>query len=810
MPLVLKPKKRISEIDFDAVRRLAEELSCDELFAQLLYNRGFCEKEACLAFLYPDAAQLLDPFSMLHMKKAVEQIQKAVLDKRKIIVYGDYDVDGVSAAAILVTALRRMGAEAEVYIPNRHSEGYGLNMEAVEKLFAKGDELLVTVDCGITSTEIAQKALLKHWEMIVTDHHSIAGDVPACTVLKPGQPGDAYKNTELCGAGIAFKLAQALLGAQAEDLIEYAAVATVADVVPLTGENRYIVKKGLERLNRAPRECFRVLLEEAAFSGEVTSQTIGFTIAPRLNAAGRMESADTALQLLLSEGEAAREAAQLLCRYNQQRQEKEKEILAFAQQQIQQSGQVRRYKVLVAAGEGWDDGVIGICAARLVEKYKRPCFLFSIDERGIAKGSARSVPGIHLFEMLAANASFFEKFGGHAMAAGMSIKKEKLEELIKALDAYVRETTDFKQLYPWAEYDAKAKIGQVTLDFCRELALFEPTGSFNPPVCLRFDDCLAGGIKKVGADGAHLKLYLQDDSAKAGAVAFRYQKHACDYFRMGRASVLAEPEINAWQGRETVSLKIANVKEKENVKAAAFAEELTAAFYARLAYPAEEKADMQVFEESTELNYEISQWADADIAGTLILCDHPEYAAGCIRMLEEEAPRYDISLFQPLDSGNGYNALVLAADVDTMNFSGYSRIVLYDLINPGYAAYIKQKAPWAELFALKCDDSLFDTLFEEYKQFSRADMLKAYKALEECAGIYESRAVCLREVSGQKLLPMPLLSAALEVFGELGFLTCKNEEGFTVQMQKGAAKRRLEESVLYAKLLKCVNRRGSL
>lgn len=810
MPLVLKPKKKISEIDFDAVRSLAQDLHCDELFAQILYNRGFTEKEACMAFLYPDASQLLDPFSMLHMQKAAEQIRRAVQKGRKIVIYGDYDVDGVSAAAILFTALRRMGAETKVYIPDRHKEGYGLNMEAVQKLFSGGDELLITVDCGIASADIVQKAAENNWEMIVTDHHSIAGRLPACTVLKPGQPGDTYQNTALCGAGIAFKLAQALLGNAAEDLIDYACVATVADVVPLTGENRYIVKKGLEYLNRAPRACFHALLDAAAFSGEVTSQTIGFTIAPRLNAAGRMESADTALALLLSDGEQARENAQLLCSYNQRRQEREKEILTLAEEKIKAGGQIRRYKVIVAGGEGWDDGVIGICAARLAEKYKRPCLLFSIDQEGIAKGSARSVPGVDLFEMLSANASLFEKFGGHQMAAGMSIKRDRLDELARVLDRYIRQNADLRLFYPWAGYDARAKLEQITLDFCRELALFEPTGCENSPVSLRFDNCLAGGMKKVGAAGAHLKLYLQDDTARNTAVAFHYQKHECDYFRLARASVIAVPEINTWQSRESVSLKIENVKEMENIKAGQFAEELTAAFFERLVYPVTNQANVCYFDESSDLAYQISQWEDEDIAGTLILCDHPEYAAGCIRMLEEEAPRYDISLYYPINACNGYNSLVLAADISQIDFSVYTRIVVYDLLNPGFADFLAKKAPWAEIFALKCDVSLFDTIFEDYKQFSRQEMLKAYKALQECTGIYESRSMCIREISSQKQLTMPLLSVALDTFCELGFLECQKSEGFTVKVEKNAAKRNLEESVFYAKLLKCVNRRGSL
>lgn len=801
MPLVLKPQKRISEIDFDCVKTLAEELSCEELFAQILYNRGYTTKEACLAYLYPSGEH--DPFSMRNMDKLVERLTAIRQEKKTVTVYGDYDVDGTCATAILVSALRLFGIDASAYIPDRHTEGYGLNRQALEEIFEKAD-LLLTVDCGIASWDLIAEQIGKGREIIVTDHHTIGERLPGCLVLKPGQPGDTYENPDLCGAGIAYKIARALVGEEAEQFADLAGIATVADVVPLLGENRTIVKKALEKLNTQPRECFRVLLEKAGFTGEVNAQTIGFTIAPRMNAAGRMENAGLTLRFLLSTGGETERLAEKLCELNTQRQETEKRILALAEEKLREKGSIRRSKVLVLAGTDWDDGVIGICAARLTEKYHRPCLMFSVGENGMAKGSGRSVEGVDLYDLLSSAADILTQFGGHKMAAGMSLPEEKLPLLEERLDRSLREYYDLKTLYPTAGYDAKAKIGEITLAFCKRLRLLEPCGCGNREVTLRIDQCLPGGIKKIGANQNHLKLYLQDESGKAGAVAFNYEKQNCDYFRAGKLSAIVRPEVNLWQGNESVSLKLADAKEAENIKPMQLAEELTAAFYSRLSLKKTGRAKVTVWEDPGEAAYEISQWAEEDIAGVLILCDHPEYAMGCIHTLEEEAPRFDVTVGLPLNGDNGYHALVMGLNAEKADLTPYQKIVIYDYINPGYADFLAEKAPWAEIYALKGSMDLFKTLFEEYKQLSRDRMTDAYKALAEMRGTYADRADCLMKISSQRQLPMPLLSVALDVFSELDFLSIEENGGFTVNLNKNAQKRKLEESTFYAKMLKCV------
>lgn len=807
MPLALKPQKRISEIDFEQVLELSKALNCDKLFAQILYNRGFTTPKECQDFLYPQETSMLDPFSISGMDKLVARLEEVKKQKKTITVYGDYDVDGISATAILYSAFTIFGIKTNYYIPSRHSEGYGLNEQAVEKIFNNGTDIILTVDCGIASNELIKKYSEQGKEIIVTDHHTIGGSVPDCLVIKPGRPGDEYKNPDLCGAGIAFKIAQALIKDKADSLIDFAAVATIADVVPLKNENRYIVKKGLELLNNSPRDCFSALLDVAEYSGRVTAQTVGFVISPRLNAAGRMDNAAKALKLLLSTGHEAKEIASELNELNKKRQDAEKRILEEAENEIRLNGYIRKYKVLVIGGKNWDDGVIGICAARLLEKYKRPTIMFTLNDNGIAKGSGRSLEGIDLYDMLSSAKDILIQFGGHKMAAGMSIEVKNIDTLRTRLNDYFLNTYDQKLLYPVATYDAKAKMEEITTDFCLNLDLIEPTGCDNPEITLRIDNCLKGSMKKIGSLKNHLKLILQDETGKNNAIAFNYNKHNCDYFSDAVGTAIVKPELNYWQGVGTVNLKLTDFKETENIKPRHKAELLTAEFYSRLNILKTGKAPIKFIDDPDELHYMISDWDSEDVSGTLILSDHPEYASGCVQVLQDEAPRFDISLKTPINENCGYNALVIGADIDRIDFSAYKRIVFYDMLNTGYADMIYEKAPWAEIYALKCGVELFDSIFEEYKKINREVLLSAYRQIVKMEGEYLTQEDFLLASTDVNSLSMPVIAVALEVFDELGFITITKNESFKVKINKDAPKRALEESRFYLNILKCINRK---
>lgn len=798
MPLVLKPGKRASEIDLSSARKLAEQLNTDLLTARILISRGFTEKEQCERFFYPDESELLDPFGMMNMDRVVSAIKRIKETNGKITVYGDYDVDGISAVTVLCTALKRFGVNSDFYIPSRTREGYGLNENALTEIFENGTDAVITVDCGISSAELIKKFTDSGKEIIVTDHHSIGGKIPECTVLKPGQPGDGYLNPYLCGAGVAFKVACALLGDGAKDLVDIACVATVADVVPLKGENRYIVKKGLEMLNSSPRECYKALLKESGFEGEITAQTVGFSIAPRINAAGRMAEASVALDLMLGTDETVVNASKELCNLNSLRQSREKEVMAMAEEFIKERLLTAEHKVLTVWGEGWDEGVIGICAARLTEKYKRPCIVFSC-KGNVAKGSGRSVEGVNLFELLTLAKDCLLGYGGHSAAAGMSAEVSRLEELSVKLDILLRDNYDLKNLYPTATYDVKAKLSEITLDFTERLKLFQPCGCGCGEVTLRLDNAYFGSVKKIGAEKNHLKLTLRDGSGQISATAFNYAKHSCDYFENVPVSVVVRPEKNVWQGKVSVDLKIENARFAENINPRNSAEMLTACFYARLAETGE-RPNVSVIESSEELAYMISQWESDDISGTLVLCDHPEYSAGFVALSGEEFPRFDISYRTPLDKNNGFNSAVFALDTEKADLSKYKRIVFYDLLNTQYAGKIKEMAPDAELYALKCGKELFSSIFEEYKDISRDGMMLAYKSLCECEGASGGKLEVISEISQRKQVNMPLLTVALETFCQLGFMSFDG----ILKINRGAQKRDLKESKFYTGLLSCL------
>lgn len=809
MPIALKAKKRVADIDYEKVDILAEKLQCDKLFALILYNRGFDTPEACYDFLHPSEKDVIDPFLMKNMKELVERIMLAKNNNQHITVYGDYDVDGISATAILTSTFNLMGIKNSYYIPDRHTEGYGLNENAVNNIFENGTDLIITVDCGIASCELIKKQNALGREIIVTDHHTIGQELPECLVVKPGQPGDEYENTELCGAGIAFKIAQALIGEDAMQFVDFAAVATVADVVPLYGENRFLVKKGVEKLNIDPHDCYKAVLESAKFSGEVTTQTIGFVISPRLNAAGRMESAETAYKLLMASGAQAEKIAQTLNEYNLRRQDTEKRILENAENQIRDNGLLRKGKVLILSGENWDDGVIGICAARLCEKYKRPAIVFSVGENGISKGSGRSIDGIDLYEMLNYASDILEQFGGHKMAAGMSIKTEKLGELTERLNNYLG-FCDQILFYPCETYDAYAKIEQISVNLCKEIEMLQPFGCGNPEVKLRIDNCIRGGIRKIGTLKNHLKLYLQDDTSKADAVAFNYEKHNCDYFSSIRGTAIVSPEINNWQNIENLSLRISDFKEVEFIKPRQMAEELTSFFYSRLALPKTGKANVQVIDDVEDLNYMVSDWYEEDLAGTLILCDHPEYCESCVKMIREDIPRFDIAMYKPLNVACGYNSLVIGANIENFDFTPFKRVVFYDMLNTGYADSIYEKAPWLEFYCLKGSMEMFDMIFEEYKQLSRENLMLAYRAICQSEGVYESITTFLNSINEKKQISMPVMMVAVGVFEELNFINVSKGAEFKITVNREAPKRSLDESRYYMNLLKCVTNRNKV
>lgn len=524
---------------------------------RLLMARGIGSVEAAQAFLSPDARSLHDPALLSDMGAAAARVRRAVDAGEAICVYGDYDVDGVCASAILSGWLKAQGADVRVYLPSRHSEGYGLNEAAVRRI-ADWADLLVTVDCGVTSVELVALARRLGLDVIVTDHHQPARGadgapvLPDCPVVNPLLNG--YPFPSLCGAGVAWKLVWALAGeAAAMPWVDVAALATVADVVPLTGENRAIVRMGLDAVNEEPRIGIAALIEAAGLAGKrITATSVAFQLAPRLNAGGRLGSATRSLELVTATDPArARALAEALEAENAERKAVEQAILRQAEAQLERFDFVER-RAIILAGPDWNPGVIGLAASRLVEKYHYPVILFA-EQGDRLTGSCRSIEGVDIFAALTACAGCLEKFGGHRQAAGLTLMKDRLAEFIVAMDAWLSANVPPDAWIPVQAYDDALEFEAVTPGLIAALDALQPTGFGNPAPVFRAE-CEVVEARAVGADGAHLKLTLAQGGHRLGGIAFR-EGHRAGALA-NRVDALFIPKLNTFMGRTEPQLEV--------------------------------------------------------------------------------------------------------------------------------------------------------------------------------------------------------------------------------------------------------------
>lgn len=528
---------------------------------RLLMQRGIRSAREAEDFLHPCAAQLNDPFLLSGMQRAAQRIRRAMENCEKICIYGDYDVDGVCASAILYDYFRSESIGAQVYLPSRHSEGYGLNEAAVREL-AQQCDLLITVDCGIASRELIDLAMELGLDCIVTDHHRPGELLPACPVVNPLL--NDYPFPWLCGAGVAFKLVHALAGLDAAmERIDLAAIATVADVVSLTGENRAIVYLGLQRMNAAPRPGVEALMEAARVEkGKLDSQSIAFRIAPRLNAGGRLGSARRSFDLLVQEEPFLAVAqADELEQENARRQSVEREIRAQAEEQLVDFD-FSAHRIIMVRGEGWNPGVIGLAASHLKEKYHFPVIALAEND-GVLTGSCRSIEGVDIYETLASAAALMEKFGGHRQAAGLTVKAENFDALQAALDDYLFKNAPQEAYLPCADYDVAVNLGEIGESFVRELGALEPTGCGNPEPVFRAEAQVLEA-RAIGAQGNHLRLIVSEDGARRTGIWFGAGERAASL--SGDAEILFVPQLNHWNGRTDVQLRLSALRESAPMK----------------------------------------------------------------------------------------------------------------------------------------------------------------------------------------------------------------------------------------------------
>ena len=506
------------------VATLAAQQKESALLAGILAARGITDPDEALTLLAGEE-ELSDPELLTDMHKACQRIWQAIDNGETIVVYGDYDVDGVTATALLYQHLKGMGATVKCMLPSREGDGYGLSKNAIQSIHDKGCQLIVTVDNGISAVEEAEFAAQLGVDLIITDHHLPPEQLPkAVAVVDPRREDDTSPFKGLCGAGVAFKLCAALDGCPAEEMLDYcgdlAAVGTVADVMPLTGENRTLVKAGLRQLQQTDRPGMEALLEEVGLAGKpVTAENVSYAIAPRINAAGRMDSAVTALQLVLCEDpDRAAELAHKLNQINVQRQETETQIFQAVQQQLEQQPDCLEDRVMLLWGRDWHPGVIGIVASRMVERTGRPVIIVTVDQQGEGKGSGRSVQGFNLHACIGSCADLLIRYGGHAMAAGLSVREENLPELRRRLNKWAARECPVLHTPPLC-CDLAIHLDRITVDSVRRLEQLAPYGAENPTPVFLLQNAVLDGVYPV-SEGKHSRLRLRQGNASIYAVWF--------------------------------------------------------------------------------------------------------------------------------------------------------------------------------------------------------------------------------------------------------------------------------------------------
>ena len=503
---------------------LAAQQKESALLAGILAARGITDPDEALTLLAGEE-ELSDPELLTDMHKACQRIWQAIDNGETIVVYGDYDVDGVTATALLYQHLKGMGATVKCMLPSREGDGYGLSKNAIQSIHDKGCQLIVTVDNGISAVEEAEFAAQLGVDLIITDHHLPPEQLPkAVAVVDPRREDDTSPFKGLCGAGVAFKLCAALDGCPAEEMLDYcgdlAAVGTVADVMPLIGENRTLVKAGLRQLQQTDRPGMEALLEEVGLAGKpVTAENVSYAIAPRINAAGRMDSAVTALQLVLCEDpDRAAELAHKLNQINVQRQETETQIFQAVQQQLEQQPDCLEDRVMLLWGRDWHPGVIGIVASRMVERTGRPVIIVTVDQQGEGKGSGRSVQGFNLHACIGSCADLLIRYGGHAMAAGLSVREENLPELRRRLNEWAARECPVLHTPPLC-CDLAIHLDRITVDSVRRLEQLAPYGAENPTPVFLLQNAVLDGVYPV-SEGKHSRLRLRQGNASIYAVWF--------------------------------------------------------------------------------------------------------------------------------------------------------------------------------------------------------------------------------------------------------------------------------------------------
>lgn len=559
----MNKKWQIFEPDKNKIEEIKSKYKVNQLLATILANRNILKEEDIRLFLNPTRNDFYNPFLITDMDIAVNRIIKAIENKENITIYGDYDVDGITSITVLKSFLNDIGVETNTYIPNRLIEGYGLNKEAIDKISKKGCNLMITVDCGISAIEEIEYANSLGIETIITDHHEAGNEIPkAIAVIDNKRKDSKYPFRELAGVGVVFKLIQAIgitLKLKEESYLKYldiVCIGTISDIVPLVDENRVIAKLGLLLVAQTKNIGLRSIINSSGYN-KIDSNTISFGVAPRVNACGRMGKAEEALELFLSKDKnEVNELTNKLNEHNRKRQETEKAIFENALEKIK-AEHLDENKAIIVGGENWHHGVIGIVSSKITEMYFKPSILLSFEEDGIGKGSGRSIPGFDLHEALMKCSDTIEKFGGHSMAVGITVKKDNLEKFKKEFEQIATQSK-IDEIIPIINIDAKVDLSDIDKEMVESLKQLEPFGEANKMPVFAFKNLKIDSIRAL-SEGKHLKLTLKDNNYIINAIGFNIGYLANEYRIGDKIDVAGVLEINTFNGVDNLQINIKDI-----------------------------------------------------------------------------------------------------------------------------------------------------------------------------------------------------------------------------------------------------------
>lgn len=712
----------------------------DAIIQDILRHRGVEDLEE---YFSPTEKSFYNPYEMQDMEQAVNRIKEAVEQKENITLFGDYDVDGISATSILILYFREIGYPVQYYIPNRKKEGYGLNKEAIKKIAQDGTKLIITVDCGIGALEETTYGKELGLDFIITDHHQCREELPSvCAVINPHRNDCRYPFEHLCGAGIAFKLVQALKSCHATELLSYmeiAAIATIADIVELTGENRALVKIGLQSINEKTYNLGLSALATIAgvAQQQINSYHVGYVLAPRINSSGRIGEPQKGVELLVSEDkQTAYSHAALLNELNQERQKIEEEIVRQAMKMIEDEEENKNRDVLVVYQKGWHEGVIGIVASRITEKYYKPSFVISFDENGIGKGSGRSIPGFHLFQAMNEIEDCMIGFGGHAQAAGMSVSQEKITEFIIRINQVATNKLSKEDKKRQLKAECILEPSDVTQTLCNKIRRMEPFGMKNAKPLFILQNVNLQYPKKIGKMQAHLSAFLDNKRL----VGFGMAELVDEYVSVNEREldVLVTIEENVY--RENAELQI-NCKDYKWVKRA------FGLFEARdFCHRISEDGKVSVFDKK---RYE--RWNETNF------CDKNLYltcAPGAYNRLITEQKYQE----------NGESKVKFCVNIEKMDIKGYNNIIICDSLSKRAVSSLETRG---NVNFFEWEISYNDLELEKIVSFDREKVISFLKVLRKNRKVILSETR-LRSMQAEKLLKTVL---QLEIFQKHGILS---------------------------------------